>query len=353
MKPCRACVARGQESECEYITNNEDRFQISQNEVIGRLRKEVNRLKRRLTDVETSSPSSESGIYERHPYSRKTLKRAISDHGGSSLMHMADVHPFDSSSWSVLPTRTIFQYNDTAGRPTASASGGNQSRESVHIEREQHLFLPTAKDYQGTCANLMNLRWPSLIGFAILTRRIASSMTSSFSGSSSSQTSFSNQQERLLTDELLAALQIPPGSVQIFSSEEGSSVGGLDNRQLNQWKGKQDLLQYILNTICDIDESRVPVIIDIIRRSPSPEEAIVFIQQAMSSNSPVPIGPSRLDFAFAPFIPSSLSVLSYTEGPYPAPPSLGPSSTLDQQWSGELSRDFLIESPQKFSKSHE
>lgn len=59
-KPCRACIARGWQDECEYVRTNEDREQISQAEEINSLRKELNRLKRRWGDIQQTSPPSTS-----------------------------------------------------------------------------------------------------------------------------------------------------------------------------------------------------------------------------------------------------------------------------------------------------
>ncbi|KAJ5102057.1 transcriptional regulator family: Fungal Specific TF [Penicillium alfredii] len=46
--PCHACIARGIESECTYLTTAEDRAHISQAEIIEQLRREVRQLRGRL-----------------------------------------------------------------------------------------------------------------------------------------------------------------------------------------------------------------------------------------------------------------------------------------------------------------
>jgi hypothetical protein len=68
------------QSECEYITSDEERFQISQADVIDSLRKEVNRLKRRLADVEQSESPPNRPVIRRDEstspsWPRKAQKR--------------------------------------------------------------------------------------------------------------------------------------------------------------------------------------------------------------------------------------------------------------------------------------
>ncbi|KAJ5295541.1 hypothetical protein N7508_010362 [Penicillium antarcticum] len=46
--PCKACIARGIEAECTYLTTAEDRAHINQAEIIDRLRREVAQLRGRL-----------------------------------------------------------------------------------------------------------------------------------------------------------------------------------------------------------------------------------------------------------------------------------------------------------------
>ncbi|KAJ5800206.1 transcriptional regulator family: Fungal Specific TF [Penicillium psychrosexuale] len=46
--PCHACIIRGLEAECTYLTTAEDRAHISQSEIINQLRREVSQLRERL-----------------------------------------------------------------------------------------------------------------------------------------------------------------------------------------------------------------------------------------------------------------------------------------------------------------
>ncbi|EPS32752.1 hypothetical protein PDE_07712 [Penicillium oxalicum 114-2] len=54
--PCEACVSRGIESECNYLTSAEDRAHISQAEIIERLRREVAQLRDELSQNPVRSP---------------------------------------------------------------------------------------------------------------------------------------------------------------------------------------------------------------------------------------------------------------------------------------------------------
>ncbi|KAJ9293282.1 transcriptional regulator family: Fungal Specific TF [Paecilomyces variotii] len=62
-KPCGTCCARGLESECQYTTNSEERFQIGQAETIENLRRQVRELRKLLreTQLPGESGSSSSG----------------------------------------------------------------------------------------------------------------------------------------------------------------------------------------------------------------------------------------------------------------------------------------------------
>lgn len=57
MKPCRACCSKDTPEACQYNTNSEDRFYISQAEIIEILRNEVNRLRNRLAILERETQS--------------------------------------------------------------------------------------------------------------------------------------------------------------------------------------------------------------------------------------------------------------------------------------------------------
>ncbi|KAJ5279156.1 transcriptional regulator family: Fungal Specific TF [Penicillium angulare] len=69
--PCHACIIRGIEAECTYLTTPEDREHIGQAEIIDRLRREVAQLRTQLTQgpKPKSKPLSDRN---RAPYSRPT-----------------------------------------------------------------------------------------------------------------------------------------------------------------------------------------------------------------------------------------------------------------------------------------
>ncbi|OQD72303.1 hypothetical protein PENPOL_c001G08512 [Penicillium polonicum] len=58
--PCHACIIRGLEAECTYLTTAEDRAQISQSEIINQLRREVAQLRGRLNQGTREPSYSES-----------------------------------------------------------------------------------------------------------------------------------------------------------------------------------------------------------------------------------------------------------------------------------------------------
>ncbi|KAJ9376056.1 transcriptional regulator family: Fungal Specific TF [Paecilomyces variotii] len=60
-KPCGACCARGLESECQYTTNSEERFQIGQAETIENLRRQVRELRKLLRETQPPGESGSSG----------------------------------------------------------------------------------------------------------------------------------------------------------------------------------------------------------------------------------------------------------------------------------------------------
>src|SRR6266487_1775873 len=83
IKPCQACCVRGLPSECEYLTNSEDRHLISQADAIESLRNEVGRLKQRLANLENApnveaAPNIRPNLFDPSSQSSSRLS-----HGGS------------------------------------------------------------------------------------------------------------------------------------------------------------------------------------------------------------------------------------------------------------------------------
>jgi hypothetical protein len=58
----------------------------------------------------------------------------------------------------------------------------------------------------------------------------------------------------------------------------------LQHQQVDFWKGKQGLLQIIYKIIRDCDEARVPSVIDVVRNSTSPEEALASIRRLLNTS---------------------------------------------------------------------
>ncbi|KAJ5952663.1 uncharacterized protein N7479_011076 [Penicillium vulpinum] len=70
--PCHACIIRGLEAECTYLTTAEDRAHISQSEIINQLRREVAQLRGRLNQSprETGHSQSQSQSQQSRPDQR-------------------------------------------------------------------------------------------------------------------------------------------------------------------------------------------------------------------------------------------------------------------------------------------
>lgn len=141
VKPCRACCARGLQSECEYVTNSEDRFQIRQSDIIDNLRKEVNRLKRNLADSEQSNqPIQSFPTNAAFSLQRKALTRTAEDPAPSILMpNISDAGLFPSSvrpesfieiNEESLPYQSGGSVDDGTGFGS-QASGGGPVMESI------------------------------------------------------------------------------------------------------------------------------------------------------------------------------------------------------------------------------
>ncbi|KAJ5803194.1 uncharacterized protein N7503_005644 [Penicillium pulvis] len=87
--PCHACIIRGIESECTYLTTPEDREHIGQAEVIDRLRREVAELRTQLSQGPRPRPHpkalSERGkSRDRAPYARPSKSGKGSGSGSRS-----------------------------------------------------------------------------------------------------------------------------------------------------------------------------------------------------------------------------------------------------------------------------
>ncbi|KAK2808513.1 hypothetical protein FQN50_004722 [Emmonsiellopsis sp. PD_5] len=87
IKPCQACCIRGLPSDCEYTTNTEDRFLISQADAISSLRNEVRSLKQQLAAIghAPNSTSDDEEEEEGKPPTSASLQTLQPPRASSSL----------------------------------------------------------------------------------------------------------------------------------------------------------------------------------------------------------------------------------------------------------------------------
>ncbi|KAJ5178319.1 uncharacterized protein N7500_001018 [Penicillium coprophilum] len=103
--PCHACIIRGLEAECTYLTTPEDRAHISQSEIIDQLRREVAQLRGRL-----NQGTRETG----HSQSPSHSQRSRPDKGVGTV-------PRNSQSWTqYAPAHTGYNHD---GHGHANGSG--------------------------------------------------------------------------------------------------------------------------------------------------------------------------------------------------------------------------------------
>lgn len=78
----------------------------------------------------------------------------------------------------------------------------------------------------------------------------------------------------------------PPVGNQNDSSGWEISTSNQRHQQqpTNCWKGKRELLERLFNAICDCDDALVASVVEIIRTSASPEDAIASIDQTMNAS---------------------------------------------------------------------
>ncbi|KAK2802919.1 hypothetical protein FQN51_004182 [Onygenales sp. PD_10] len=86
IKPCQACCIRGLPSDCEYTTNTEDRFLISQADAISSLRNEVRSLKQQLAAIgHPPNSTSEEDEEEGKPLRSSSLETSQSPRSSRGL----------------------------------------------------------------------------------------------------------------------------------------------------------------------------------------------------------------------------------------------------------------------------
>ncbi|CEJ58291.1 hypothetical protein PMG11_06955 [Penicillium brasilianum] len=136
--PCEACIHRGIESECTYLTSAEDRAHISQAEIIDRLRREVAQLRTRLnqSSARGPSPGRRDKVYARKNKpigSRGSYATASgpgsSGSGSGSRSATGSAEPTEAGSWagsspsSISTTTRTNSVTVTSPDSTGSDSG--------------------------------------------------------------------------------------------------------------------------------------------------------------------------------------------------------------------------------------
>ncbi|KGO74656.1 hypothetical protein PITC_082650 [Penicillium italicum] len=132
--PCHACIIRGLEAECTYLTTAEDRAHISQSEVINQLRREVAQLRGRLN--QDPGESGHSQIQNQRQRSRPDQAPGPFPGNGPSLTHYAPAHTgynYDSYGQSLTqyaPAHTGYNYDShgySNGSGYAAGAGAGSS----------------------------------------------------------------------------------------------------------------------------------------------------------------------------------------------------------------------------------
>lgn len=259
-KPCRACCIRGQESECEYVTNNEDRFQISQADVIERLRKEVSRLKRDLADAEQSNQFQ--------------LVRPGETGAGVPQRNVQRIaHSSPSGPWGVIPAMGTTTRMVTSEPPNNGIANTGQLNWSDGAALET-TAPPTTSSIVQPPDNVYNDSW--LSGDPLAGSGYYDPTTSMPLSDGIPNPHFvSTAQGSLLPDQS-----------EYFTGENWTSCPPAGHHG-DSWKGKHEILQTLLNAICNCDDSRIGHIIDIVRNSATPEDAVATICQEVMPTDPV------------------------------------------------------------------
>ncbi|KAJ5713633.1 uncharacterized protein N7483_010814 [Penicillium malachiteum] len=138
--PCHACIIRGLEAECTYLTTPEDREHISQAEIIDRLRREVAQLRTQLSHgpkpnhkpkpyPQRASSADRNASRNRAPYARPSGY----DRGTSQAPGFIGVES-SATTWSGSSpgsTDTMTNSAMTVNSPESTGSGSGKGSGSV------------------------------------------------------------------------------------------------------------------------------------------------------------------------------------------------------------------------------
>ncbi|OQE33042.1 hypothetical protein PENFLA_c001G04808 [Penicillium flavigenum] len=119
--PCHACIIRGLEAECTYLTTAEDRAHISQSEIIDQLRREVAQLRGRLNQA------------PREPSHSQTQTQTQTQTQRSRLDQGAGPVPGKSPTWTQhAPTHTGYNHDSQIhGNGSVYATGAGAGAASA------------------------------------------------------------------------------------------------------------------------------------------------------------------------------------------------------------------------------
>ncbi|KAJ5656618.1 hypothetical protein N7507_008568 [Penicillium longicatenatum] len=369
--PCHACIIRGIESECTYLTTPEDREHISQAEIIDRLRREVAQLRTQLSQGPRPRPhpralserakSRDRAPYARPPKSGKSLGSGSEGVGGgyavgagagigagagtdmregswdgsspsSSVMtHSMSINSPDSTGSGTASGTSQTQYPGSLGgniedmtTPSAAFIGATHGQGGVALAGETPASIPvqslqsqlsgipmpaSQQQYRGGSPYAVE-NWgnaPYMQDYPNYVREPAPAPHASTSGyepqlyhnpqwgqgqfapvhpysnpfySSSSIDAFAHANTDPLNGHSSQTSHSPDS--QQFSSPETLSRHPLFTMP-SSWtgKGKQELLETLLETIGSCDEAQVAQVVQVVRTSATPEEAVSGICQVL------------------------------------------------------------------------
>jgi hypothetical protein len=137
--PCEACIHRGIESECTYLTSPEDRDHISQAEIIDRLRREVAQLRSQLNQSSARGPSHSR---REKVYTHKNKMAGL--HGSYTAGSASVSGPGSSGSGSGSRSAT------GSAEPTEAGSWAGSSPSSISTTARTGSVTVTSPDSTGS-----------------------------------------------------------------------------------------------------------------------------------------------------------------------------------------------------------
>lgn len=137
--PCHACILRGLEAECTYLSTPEDRAQISQAEIIERLRREVAQLRGQLSQA------------PRPPSPRKYDRSFHARADGASRIHAGSGNGLNGLGQSGIGSGHVPGPGSGAGAASAEADASwSASSPSSSTTTMTHSMTVTSPDSTGS-----------------------------------------------------------------------------------------------------------------------------------------------------------------------------------------------------------